>query len=107
MNPQGPIPTAGPGIVTAYDPGTGKVFLHNKMHLYTYDFHTDSYERRSSQPIGADYHLTGVVDPKRRKFVMIGGRQSWMYDIASKSSYTPQALTTTGGDIIVQAPIPV
>jgi len=106
MNPQGPIPTAGPGIVTAYDPGTGKVFLHDKIHLYTYDFHKDSYERRSSQPIGTDYHLTGVIDPKRRKFVMIGGRQSWMYDIASKSSYTPQALTTTGGDIIVHAPYP-
>jgi len=106
MNPKGPIPAAGPGIVTAYDPETGKVFLHNKIHLYTYDFHTDSYERLSSQPIGADYHLTGVIDPKRRKFVMIGGRQSWMYDIASKSSYTPQMLTTTGGDAIVQAPYP-
>ena len=106
MNPKGPIPAIGPGIMTAYDPDTGKIFLHDKIHLFTYDFHTDSYERLSSQPIGADYHLTGVIDPKRRKFVMIGGRQSWIYDIASKSSYTPQVLATTGGDVIVQAPYP-
>ena|SRR5258706_10034674 len=47
--------------------------------------------------------MTAVVDPKQKKFVMIGGRQSWMYNIASQGSSAPQALKTTGGDPIVES----
>jgi len=103
-NPTGTIPNGTAGIVSAYDPNTGKVFLHDDWNLYTYDYTTDSYTRLAVDNI--DYHLTAVIDPVRKKFVMIGANQAWIYDIGAGSTYTRQALVTTGGDAIISSGYP-
>jgi len=105
MNPSGPIPNADPGVVTAYDPNTAKVFLHDSSYLYAYTFGTNSYQRLSgSNPI--DYHSSAVIDPKRKKFVIVGSGSVYIYDISAGSSYAKQTLNTSGGGTIVNSDYP-
>ena len=105
-NPSGSVPAAVPGIVSAYDPNSGKVFLHDNLDLYTYSYPTDSYQKLTNNGIGIDYHMTGVIDPVRKKFVIIGAGQSWLYDISPSSTYAKQTLNTVGGDAIINSLYP-
>ncbi|GEM_PF-2442488 len=104
-NPSGIIPRPDPGVVTAYDSNTGKIFLHDNNYLYSYDFNSNNYQQLSDYNY-VDYHMTGVIDPVRKKFVMIGGGQQWIYDISSGSLYAIQNLSSTGGSAIVNASSP-
>lgn len=107
MNPSGPIPDVNPGVVTAYDPNTGKIFLHDNLNLFSYDFGTNTYKQVSNNGNGIDYHMTAVIDPVRKKFVVIGNGQQWVYDLASTAQFIPkQALNATGGSAIVSTPSP-
>jgi len=106
MNPSGPIPDVNPGVVTAYDPNTGKVFLHDNLNLFSYNFSTNSYQQLSNNGNGIDYHMTAVIDPMRKKFVVVGNGQQWIYDISSTSSYTKQALNASGGSALVNTLAP-
>ena len=65
MNPTGTLPQQGAGTVTAYDPNTGKVFVHDTYNLYAYDFAANSYQQLAAGNY-IDYHLTGVIDPVRK-----------------------------------------
>lgn len=104
-NPSGPIPRAVPGVVTAYDPNTRKVFLHDDADLYSYDFEADRYRRLASgNPI--DYHMSGVIDPTRRKFVIVGRGRVYVYDIGPRSWYTRKTLATSGSNPIVDGIYP-
>ena len=40
ITPTGPIPWGDAGVMTAYDPVTGLVFLHDRKHLYSYNVAT-------------------------------------------------------------------
>jgi hypothetical protein len=101
----GPIPRAVPGIVAVYDPGTRKVFLHDDADLYSYEFEGDRFRRLASgNPIG--YRMTGVIDPVRRKFVLVGNGRVFVYDIGPRSWYTRQTLNTRGGKPIVDSGYP-
>src|SRR5262245_36814558 len=55
------------GVQTAYDRNTGKVFLHDTVDLYAYTYSTNSYEKLTSNATPTDIHLTGVIDPIRKK----------------------------------------
>ena len=103
-NPSGTIPNALPGIVTAYDPATDRVFLHDDRNLYSYDLATDRYTHLATDEI--DYHLSAVIDPVQKKLVLTGGGQAWAYDIGPGSSYVRQTLATTGGGAIVDSLYP-
>lgn len=103
--PSGPTPRGVPGIVTAYDPSTRKVFLHDDANLYSYEFEGDRFRRLAiGNPI--DYHMTGVIDPVRRKFVVVGSGQVFAYDIGPRSWHTRQTLKTRGGRVIVDSIYP-
>ncbi|MEO8137690.1 MAG: hypothetical protein ABI831_27375, partial [Betaproteobacteria bacterium] len=101
-SPTGINPRGVAGIVSAFDPNTGKVFLHDDLGLYAYDYATDHYQRLAFNN-ATDYHLTSVIDPVRMKFVMIGNGEAWAYDIGPGSTFTRQALPTTGGGAIVNS----
>lgn len=103
MQPKGPQPGGGPGKIAVYDAATGKVLVHDQQHLFAYDFATDTYTRISTEPISADWRMTGVIDPKRRQFVMLGGQKGWSYDLSQPTTSKPQVLTTQGGEAIVEA----
>jgi len=112
MNPTGTIPDAIPGIVTAYDPNTGLVYLYDDLYFYSYDPKANVFTRLTStqQPIG--YNLNGAIDPKRKKFIMVGwdsvqaAGRVWSVDISSGSTYKLTAVPTTGGDTVVSANYP-
>ncbi len=103
--PTGTIPSAVPGVVSAYDPNTGKVFLHDDAYLYSYDYNANQYQRLSGFN-GIDYHMSATIDPVRRKLVIVGAGSVYLYDIGSSSTYTRQTLSTTGGSPIVSSIYP-
>lgn len=105
----------GVGITaTAYDPNTQKVLVHTESAhttLYSYDPLNKTYQKLGNTEIYLDYHMTGVVDPIKKKFVIVGGGTSAnggvvVYDIGPGSTYQPQRLTTTGGSAIVNSLYP-
>jgi chitodextrinase len=104
-SPSGPLPNFDYGIVTAYDPNTGKVFVHDSSNLFAYSPDTNSYQQLTHNNNGIDYHMTATLDPKRKKFVILGGGQAWIYDI-SGSTFTLKALSTTGGSAIANSSYP-
>jgi hypothetical protein len=102
MNPSGKIPHDVPGIVTAYDPNTGDVYLHDDQYLYSYSFAKNSFRRLSGSNY-IDYHLSGTIDPVNKKFVMVGAGNVYVYDI---KSHKRKKLATTGGSSIVDSDYP-
>jgi hypothetical protein len=102
--PSGSHPGKDPGIVTAYDPVTKKVFAHDLQVLYAYDPAADRYERISGGSI--DYHTTGVLDPGRRKFLVIGRGDVHIYDVSPGTWFRRGSLSTKGGDPIVKSDYP-
>lgn len=112
MQPSGPTPWGDAGVMTAYDPATGLVYLHDRIHLYSYDVNADAYTRRTSAGTSLGYHMAATIDPSRKKFVMIGWDSSagagrvYTVDIGAGSNYQLQTIATTGGDAIVNARYP-
>jgi len=110
-NPTGTLPRGDLGIVSAYDPNTGKVFVHDSLDLYAYDSNTNSYQKLTNNGTGIDYHMTAAIDPKRKKFVIIGGTGTngggvVTYDIGSGSSYARQRPSTSGGAGVINTSSP-
>jgi hypothetical protein len=55
-------------VAADYDAATKRVFLHDTAALFRFDPVTKTYEQLAEE--GIDYHLTGVIDPKRHLFVL-------------------------------------
>jgi hypothetical protein len=112
MNPSGPTPSVMPGTLTAYDPNTGLVFLHDNVNLFSYNFSTNSYTRLSNNSSAVGYSQVATIDPVRKKFVMVGydtevgSGRVYSYDIGPGSSYVKQTLSTSGGSGIIGTQYP-
>ena len=109
MNP-GNGPLAKCGAVSAYDPNTKQVLVHDGDNLYAYTFETNSYRQLSGYN-ETDYHMTAAIDPVRKKFVIVGGGWAsnggvFVYDISPGGGYTVQKWSTSGGDAIVNSASP-
>ncbi len=103
QQPSGDIPFANIGAVTAYDPNTQTVFLHNLHNLYQYTYNASggSYEQLTMFEPSYYVHMNGVIDPKRKKFILIGkGRdgegQSIIYDISAGSDFKAENISAVG-----------
>lgn len=107
MDPSGPIPDGDAGMMTAYDPTTDLVYLHDRQHLYSYDAADDRYTRLSSSQTTLGYHLAATIHPSARKFVIVGydsvqgGGRVYTYDIGSGSNYAIKRVSTSGGGQVV------
>jgi len=108
----GPTPGAYPGVVADYDPNTQLVFLSDTHSLFSYSYSTNTYVTLNNDT-ALDYHMTGVIDPVRKLFIVFGGGWSSqgglaIFSIASGSSYAMQNLTsqTTGCDALLNASSP-
>lgn len=99
-NPAGTRPHLVPGLISVYDPNSGRVFVHDQWALYAYDVQANRYDRLANDN-ATDYRLTGVIDPVRRKFVMVGQGFAYMYDIGPGSTFVRETLNTSGGAPIV------
>jgi hypothetical protein len=109
MDPhRGDTPANTPGVVADYDPNSGMVFLSDGADFFRYDPVKNSYT--SLHPLrDVDYHLSGVIDSKRKLFLMMGGPgQLWVIDIKPGSKYIPQdwSHATHGCDALLKAPYP-
>ncbi len=107
MDPAGTAPRGEAGMMTGYDPNTGLIFLHDRQNLFSYDFNTNRYTKLSTSQATLGYHLAATIDPKRKKFIIMGydsvqgGGRVWSYDIGPGSNYQIQQVNTTGGNGIV------
>ena len=88
MNPNSADrPANNPGAIAEYDPNSGMVFLSDTAVLFRYDPALNNYTRLRSVS-GMDYHLSGVIDPGRKLFFMMGGPgQLWAVDIRAESKF--------------------
>jgi len=74
MSPGGTNPQSGPGAISDYDPNSTLVILHDYVSgLYGYNYSSNAWTQLLSDPYGIDYHMTGVIDPKRKLFLAVGG----------------------------------
>jgi hypothetical protein len=82
--------TMGSSIMTAYDPVTGLVFMHNRAVLRTYHFPSNTYRIISTSAGDLGRWVTGTIDPVRRQFVIVGetnnGFRVYTYDISRVQS---------------------
>jgi hypothetical protein len=100
-NPTGTNPRKMEGPASDYDPVTEKVFVHDAEYLYAYDPVANSYQQTGYHWMNGG--TQGVIDSKRRKFLQLGGGQAWVTDITTGGGYSFRALSTTGGDAIVNS----
>jgi Bacterial Ig domain/IPT/TIG domain len=82
----------GEGMVSDYDPNTKLVFVHDDAQLWSYNYDTNTYALLNSYAT-IDYHLTAVVDPKRKLFVALGASQAHKFSIAPGSTYSKTDFT--------------
>lgn len=106
--PAGPTPAANPGAVASYDPVTQLVFLHDRRQLFSFNSATNTYTALAGSSCCdiRNYVQTSVIDPKRRKMVLIGGGEAYVHDISGTGSYDQQNLVTTGGTAVINEAYP-
>lgn len=106
--PVGPTPADNPGVVASYDPVTQLVFLHDRRRLFSFNSSTNTYTALSGDNCCdiRNYSQTSVIDPKRRKMVMIGQGDAYIYDISGTGNYQQQNLVTTGGAAVINKEYP-
>lgn len=108
-SPSGTIPRGGPEINTAYDSNTGKVFLHDVWELSSYDPNTNTWTQLSNNFLAGSQittYMVGVIDPVRKRYILIGNGMAWYYSIAAGSTYIKTALPMTGATTLRDAAAP-
>jgi hypothetical protein len=71
MQPSGPQPQKEVGILTAYDPNTGLVLLHDRRFLFSYDPVANRYTQLTTQNAYFGYTMSATLDPVRKRFVLV------------------------------------
>lgn len=90
MNPGGTLPRAEYGVVADYDASTNSIFVHDTVNFSRYDIASNSYTRLASN-VATDYQTSGLVDPDRKLFIMMGTGQVRVFDISAGSNYAMQS----------------
>jgi hypothetical protein len=86
----GDSPANNPGAIAEYDPNTSTVILSDTATLFRFDPVNNSYTKLGLLS-GVDYRLSGVIDPDRKLFFMIGGPgQFWAIGIGANSKFELQ-----------------
>jgi hypothetical protein len=85
---KGEIPSPAYGVVSAFDPVTEKVFLHDRTALYSYTFDSEggTYEKLNAQR-ALGLGLNAAIDPENRRMLIIGNGQQILYDLKPTSGY--------------------
>jgi hypothetical protein len=75
MDPhQGTKPRTINGVVLSdYDPNTKLVFMENTRDFYSYDLDKNNYATLAFDTTEVSYHMSAVIDPVRKLFIMFGG----------------------------------
>jgi len=75
MKPEGGTPAASPGAIADYDPNSRTVFLHDTADFWQYDYEKNRYKKAGANQ-AINYHMNGVIDPKRKIFIVVGAAGS-------------------------------
>ena len=97
-----------PGIASDYDPNTHAVFFSDTAGFFRYDPATNAVKKLADLR-GVDDHLTGVIDPGRKLFLMAGyPGQFWAIDIGAHSKHNLQdwSKKVRGCDGLLKVPDP-
>jgi ferric-dicitrate binding protein FerR (iron transport regulator) len=95
-------PAALRGAACAYDPAGKKLWWSDSRGVHAYDVDSDRWTRHADE---GSYYMTGAIDPKRGRFVLVGSGQVWAYDLRSAKPVR-EVWSTTGGDAVVHASNP-
>lgn len=102
----------GVGAMAAYDPATGKVWMHgagSRGFLTSFDPKQNRWEANARPGVerGAiSVEPTAEIDPERRKFVAVGSGRVLVWDLSESWPIQGKDLTTTGDAVIVQSKSP-
>lgn len=97
-----------PGITADFDAPTETVIVSDRQDLFRYDPQKNELKRVGRLP-EVDYHLTGVIDPAHRLFLMIGyPGQFWAVEIDPRRKYAVHdwARGVHGCEKLLRAPYP-
>lgn len=92
----GDIPQQISGVVSAYHTGDGKIYLHDRAALYSYDYDIDGgkYTKLNEQgSIGLG--VNAAIDPISNTMLIIGGGHNVMYELDELRGYPRIELPTT------------
>lgn len=94
MRPEkGELPAAQPGIIADFDPNTGMIFLSDRQDFFRYDPKANKLTKLKAIP-DLGYSVTGLIDPRRKLFLMIGWPgQLWTIGIGGSSGYAVRNLS--------------
>ncbi len=95
------------GAVSAYDPATGLVWFNGKAGLQTFNpANTSSPWVQRNQEGSVPLYMSGAIDAKRQKLVMIGGGYAFIHDISQSGTVARQNLAALGATEIESANAP-
>lgn len=90
---------SGATYAIAYDPNTRLVWAYNdtSVTLYSYNPDTDVWTNRGTgSGVSGAYRRTAIVDPVRRRFILIGNNEVVWWDLNRSSQGARTIQTTTG-----------
>lgn len=88
LSPRGDIPAGITGVVSAYDPVTEVLYLHNRNGFYSYTYDAEGGEYKLLNSEGSlGLGVTAEIDPVNRKFVIVGNGSLITYDLSESSNY--------------------
>ena len=95
------------GAVSAYDPATGLVWFNGKAGLQTFNpANMSSPWVQRNQEGSVPLYMSGAIDVKRQKLVMIGGGYAFIHDISQSGTVARQNLAALGATEIESANAP-
>jgi hypothetical protein len=82
-------------VMSDYDPNTKLVFMENTRDFYSYNYDANSYAKLQFDGREISYHMSGVIDPQRKLFILFGGEWEGgggvkVISIAARSNYQIQ-----------------
>ncbi|WP_181902097.1 DNRLRE domain-containing protein [Thalassotalea euphylliae] len=103
----GDIPFQVSGAVSAYDTLTGKVFLHNRKALYSYEYKEGGGVYTLLNDDGQmGLRVSAAIDPVNRKMLIIGDKQQILYDLNPETGFRRQDLPLLGDALVVEQMAP-
>lgn len=95
------------GAVAVYDSASGMAWFNGKAGLYTFNpGNLSSPWTQRNQEGSVPLYLSGAIDSKRKKLVMIGSGYAYIHDISQSGTVVRQNLSSSGATDIISAGAP-
>lgn len=82
------------GDAADYDPNSGLVFAKDGGGIFSYNPSSRVWSNLTNYT--SDYHLSSVIDPKRKIFVSMGNSNAFRVDISNPASVSASSFTPSG-----------